>query len=359
MNLNSYTQLDCTKGFLYKIQNSSGKTKGYLFGTIHQLKPESIHNLHPKITQSLKRCSTLFVEINPLHPQLLATEIKKDPFTSHLSGEKIHQTVERIRANVFDQPEAVEHGLIKRATELKMDIRDLETVESRRQASLSVKSDWASLEVKKLYIAGKGLEMTSQKLQSIADQDGIDPAQKLLDAYDQLIETIKHIDFKLDMDEFTETRVGIIQTLDHVMANCGLLCETIYGEEGKKMMALARTLYAEIKALDRGSSSAYARYLQSNQEMYIIGDQKIQFITPLKRTLIEQEEIKLMHKETSHRDTFMLNSIQKSLEAAKEQERSFYAVGVAHLQENYHNLRLRLEEKGWKIVDAYANEKGA
>lgn len=359
MSSNSNNKLDCTKGFLYKIQSTSGKTKGYLFGTIHQLPSESIHNLHPKIADALRKCSTLFVEINPLNPHLLATEIKKDPFTSHLSGEKIHQMVERVRAAVFDQPEAVEHGLIKRATELKMDIRDLETVESRRQASLSVKADWASLEVKKLYIAGKGLEMTSQKFQAIADQDGIDPSQKLLDAYDQLIETIKRIDFKLDMDEFTETRVGIIRTLDHVMAYCGLLCETIYGEKGKKMMALARTLYAEIKALDRGSSSACVRYLQSNQEKYITGDQKIQFITPLKRTLIEQEEINLMHKQTSHRDTFMLNSIQKSLEGAKEQERSFYAVGAAHLQENYHNLRLRLEEMGWKIVDAYANEKGA
>jgi uncharacterized protein YbaP (TraB family) len=339
-----------TKGYLYKIKNPQGKTRGYLFGTIHDLDSERLLKLHPKIFKYIEKCGSIFLEINRNDPSLLSREIKRSTNSIELKDTEINELVEKIKSEVLGHPEAVEHILTSHALKKKIEINSLETIESRMQAKIAVKRDRESLEVKALAISAFAIKSASDKL--IAVTNSSDKEKQLSEAYDALIEAIKRMDFKPSTD-YSKQKLEMRSELNKLINIYDVIFKAICGEEGMNLMAKARILYETLEQFDKGNSPIFEQWLKKIQVAYFNGDKDSRSEYPNKGNLVDKKIRETDLQELFLRDKFMLESIQNNLQESNGKSRNFYAVGAAHLLDDYENLRIMLEKQGWQIVDAY------
>jgi uncharacterized protein YbaP (TraB family) len=358
VSLKQASSEEFTKGYLYKIKNSLGKTQGYLFGTIHKLDSERHLKLHPKIFKYLEKCGALFLEINPLDSSLLinpldsslSDEIKKHSSLVQLTEGEINEIIEKIKSEILVHPEAVEHILTSHAIKTNMEIKGLETIESRLRAKIDTRSDRESLEIKALAISAFAIKYASDKLTAVTNSN--DKELQLIEAYEALVDAIKRMDFKLRSD-YAEQRLEMKSALNKLIDVYDVIFKSVYEEKGKNLIAAIRILYATLEQFDQGNSPIFEQWLKKNQEAYSKGDKDFRSEYPNKGNLLDKKIKEVDLKELFLRDNFMLESIQKKLSESNEKSRNFYAVGSAHLLDDYENLRIKLEKKDWKIVDAY------
>ncbi|QVL54785.1 MAG: hypothetical protein KFB95_05560 [Simkaniaceae bacterium] len=92
------------------------------------------------------------------------------------------------------------------------------------------------------------------------------------------------------------------------------------------------------------------RWREQVENDYISGKWSVRPYPSSDSDLMIAEETKTRLKISSDRDDHMLKQILQDLKCSGGKDRNFYAVGVAHIEDKYQNLRIKLEESGWKIV---------
>jgi hypothetical protein len=335
---------ESTKGYLYKIQNPQGKTQGYLFGTIHLLDSERLLKLHPKIFKYIGKCDSLFLEINPLDSSLLSREIKRYTHLGELEDIKAIKIIERIKLEVLSHPEGVEHIITNHALSIKMEIKSLETIESRLRAKIDTENDRESLKVKVLAISAFAIKNASNKLVAVTNPLESDKEMQLIEAYKALINAIKQMDFKSICD-YRAQRLEMKSLLNKLIDSYEIIFIEVYGKEGKNLMTTVRILYKTLKQFDHGNSPIFEQWLKRVQEAYFKRDRDLRSEYPTKGNLVDKKIKEVDLKERFLRDKFMLKSIQKNLKESSGKKPNFYAVGSAHPLDNYENLRIMLEKK--------------
>lgn len=121
-------------------------------------------------------------------------------------------------------------------------------------------------------------------------------------------------------------------------------------------MRVINELYKVCEDFDRGQSPKSRKWLKTIQEAYVKGSKEVREEYPYRHPLVHEKSKKIKLKRLQHRDNQMLSSIERDLKT-KGKSRSFYAVGCAHLFDDYENLLVKLKKKGWTIVDAYQSKK--
>jgi hypothetical protein len=347
--------LICNLNFFiwYKIKNSEGKTHGYLFGTIHELEQKALLSLHPKIFSCLEKCKSLFVEMNFYDFQRLSSEMKNNIWLSELDDDEVYKIIERVKSEVFAQPIAIEDILIKYADTTCLEINSLETDDSRYRAAAFTTNGKKALEAEQWETSAFAIEHAADKLIAIVHASKEEKPAQLCEAYQALIDAIKNVNFKTDIANSSLEKLQVKTNLKNLIRAYELIFTSIDEEKGKSWMATARDFYTALQQFDEGVSPVFEKWRHKIQKAYIRGDKNMRTEYPNKGNLIDRKIKALELKELVLRDEFILTVMQDNLKQSNENKRNFYAVGSAHLLDNYDNLCVMLEKKGWKIIDAY------
>lgn len=305
-----------TKGFLYKIKDQEGKTRGYLFGTIHKIR-EDHPAMHPKIFESLGKCKHLF------------TEISEEIFSNH--GMSMSGSIEAI--------------LISRGNELRIPNVALESEQALKAAEREKRQP--------------------QERRGQAFLELLDRASLLQEDLIALVHYCKTPRYGVSADDVYLRLVRGYLSLGSVVENLQTNdFEAV--SQIKSMIDFYEDLPLpedEDKAFVKGLRPALEDKLESFRELhrlrlrwveqvendYISGTRSFRPYPGSESALVVEEE-KIRSKITSDRDDHMLDQILRDLRHSDGKDRSFYATGADHIEGNYRNLRIKLEESGWKIV---------
>jgi len=325
------------KGLLYKIQNAELKTVGYLFGTFHYPLVTFQKNLHEKIDHYLKKSQVLFVEKNALDLQKAA---EFNPKIDLVEAEKwIHS--ERI------SPKALDSFLILRAEYLEIPIDELESGDSYLNADHSIASE-RDLYFKRARTRINGLiylaQFHLQKVQNDSDRELYKGFSCLHRAFKDMQQTYHGVtDRKNESQELSENISRLILIYREQLNN--FPPENITEDLNQEVSDFCAFLFATLKDHYESEVNQFLAWAKSDEVIF-------SKVNNNKKTFKELEVKKLFE-----RDTAMLNRITETLSKASKTRRSFFAVGASHLvDENYWNLKDRLQEAGWRVITAYNDE---
>ena len=329
---------DQAKGFLYKIKNKEGRTISYLCGTIHDL--PSHPPLHDKIYKSLSKSQTLYVEISLLDKQTAVEYLQTSESLSEISEQKIQKIAEQEIAEIKKNPKAVEDRLTLKALSLGLEIKSLETKASRKAAKQAIANEMAVLKNKKSQMVNVYLLEAARKFneafRNIEIPDFDIGFQLLLKGYQALLEAVRHDD---SPEEYRSPDMS-----------------TLIDRYERFFDGFAPGLGSNIKETIKALHVPHDIVRSSEvQVAWKLGDEKTRVESQVRKTIIDSRLEHLRFKKLYLRDLFMVDRIHNSLSLLEPlgEKRNFYAVGCAHLLDNYENLKKMLEQKGWKIVNAY------
>ena len=337
------------KGFLYKIKTDTNQTIGYLCGTIHNDLPSNYPPLHEKIYKSLAKSQTLFHEMDILDKETAREYLQKNEGHSEINEQKIQEVTKQKIAEITINPTTVEDHLTLKALSLGLEIKSLETDASRNAANQAIgfTKEVAVLVEKKTVLASSFLLVATQKIKdavkNIEIYDFSTAVDHLFQGYEALALALKHIEGDF-VGESSETVSLLIDKYEHLFAS----------------FDLDPVFMKTLKILRAFEQNKMIHLFDQTKLAWKLGDEKmlVQCQLLLCSTLVDSKKNELSMKWGYLRDTFMLDRIHKDLLASsKDKKRSFYAVGSAHLLLNYENLKMRLEKKGWKIVNAYSKNE--
>lgn len=351
-----HSENEIYNGFLYKIKNETDQTIGYLFGTIHDFKKENELLLNKKIFKFLSNCKKLFLELNIFDEKTLITHLKnhiepsEKQIVTSLSKEKnisYEQAIEEIAKlsveELRKEPDTIESILSIKAEKAGIEIKSLETEESRNNAENIFKDEIKHLEIKRHFLVAHFskccIDEFNQFNENILNSNLYGALENLNKGYEFLAKAILNIDFEKDLKLLPK----INELTDH--------CDKLFNRLGlsKDLVETLRILYFARENKDKFR-------LEKTKLAWKKGSEKM--IEALKSDLtpVEAKAYELRLKIAFLRDELMVNQIDKELQQSSEKTRNFYAIGSIHLIENYENIIKRLEKKGWKIVSAYKDE---
>lgn len=248
----------------------------------------------------------------------------------------------------------VDFALISHAEENKQPIRNLETIASRLDADKQISSEKDHLLTKKLGIAAIATLRAQNKFKAFVTSPDAATEDQLFDIYVALTDAIKVVDFGMKpFSPGAEDMNVIANKLKDLIELCTVVFTAILKDTGQEAMATAHILIDACKQFDKGESPIFEEFAQQVEESYAEGKKQLPK-PPTRREALDAKVRDLLLKSTHLRDRFMLQTINDNLTRSSKQNRSFYAVGCAHILEDYTNLRILLERQGWKILDAYA-----
>lgn len=325
-----------TRGYLYKVKDEAGRTKAYLFGTIHKIHPDH-PPLHPKIFKSLAKCKILFTEIKLT---MLKEESDSDLENQHIMTLK----------------DSVEYIHISQANKLGIENLGLETEESKNEAENAIKNEnerieraavvssvfalYSAVQSHKkisLYCSKNQEDLSIVELRKLAAEGGL----RLMEAINCL-----HLRSLEAEDQF----YAMIDSYEHQ------LFPNVFPENGKEVAQGIRKAFEAKKESVKDRfydrlSLADSRWIEQLQNSYISGStQRCQREDNSRSHLIVEAKRRVDYKKASARDDHMLKEILQNLSHLEGKNRFFVAIGAAHLEDDYLNLRMKLEGNGWSVI---------
>ena len=322
------------KGFLWKIKNGEGRTFGYLCGTIHGI-PSGYPPLHDNIYKSLSKSQTLYEEIILLDKQTAVEYLRKDGY-SKISEQDLQEVIEGTIEVIRENPTDVEDRLTLKAIDLGIEIKSLETESSREAAAEAIQSKKDHLESTKKIVVANGILVAIQYLHA---------ATKKIDCSDYSA-AVKHLfaGYRALIQAFMDD-----DEIEHRERISGLISKY---EQQFTALDLDPAYIKTLKTLYLAHLNRKVDRLAKIQLAWKLGDEKMLVDSLSCLTSMESALEQLRLKELHLRDLFMVDRIHDSLLKSSDKNRSFYAVGCAHLLLDYDNVKKMLENKGWNIVNA-------
>lgn len=331
-------------GFLYKIKNSNNQTMGYLFGTIHEV-PSNL-SLHKKIIKSLEHSKKLFLERNLLDEETLVEHLQAKKNISIKDESKLHEKARELIEEAKKNPKCVEDILTLKALSMGLEVKSLETEASRKsadQATDGEKAHLAHLNIKKQFLvafltaqAHECLKQANQ-MEKVEDLDIL--CTNLFKGCKCLVHAIEYADFSTDLDFWIPQIVKLIDQYSEVFSILNIdIMNTV------KALLIAKFEDHKNKTLEM----VQLAWMKEDEKLMESIDKGT-----VKKDLADSKAEELSIKELKIRDEFIVDRIHDDLLSLPEGKRSFYAIGCRHLIGNYENARKKLENKGWKIINAY------
>lgn len=294
-----------------------------------------------------------------MDPAVYARNLKSQTNNSGLDDPSLLKIAQESIANLREHPIAMEDLLTIRAESLGIDIQSLETEESRNIANDSIKTASAHLAIKI-----KGLDLlillnVSNYIDKIIEKVNLGDGYEVIEQCTKAIKVFSDAMSRLDLHTggtLSQTRVltfKLVEKLDKLFKELNPFFQAVgLGVSAEEMILPIKALYLlqldASKALDsKMPLKAFSAWCQGDEEVF----HNELPVDP--NNLRNKKKMELSFKQTSVRDAFMLDKMINDLQTLSKDNRSFYAIGSAHITDNYKNIKVVLEEKGWKIKNAY------
>lgn len=367
-----------SKGILYKIKGATDtKTIGYLFGTVHgvMVPVPAYLNLDDKVIKYLGKSSHLHLEVSPCLETMETLRAMSVEELLQCSADVDFQ-------NLVSSGESlsVEHMLIKIATETSKPIEGIETEESRKHCDGGLSEEIKEVRIKRhateVYFTHSVLTMMEEMEEMEEMEKMIEECEKVekdlelgsrekvsLDAlYKKLLnistlafEVVKFHDFtSTGFSAFAEEStlraiVNWISDISHALGvpELDIIKETFKAKEEyeeKKRKEISDSIKRVILSWVKGDIKEMA----DQEKLSIVNDE-----LKAKGNVFEEKLVDLSIRQRICRHSFMADVIHQSLLQSSPENRRFYAIGAAHLFENFNDVARILKSRGWKLVDAY------